>query len=99
MPSSPGYVRNYKQENKYKSTPAQIHARVERNRIRRELLKQGKVHIGDHKEEDHIKPLSHGGSSDLSNIRVVSRSANDSFKRNSKGALVSQISTRERKGK
>ena len=99
MPSSPGYVRNYKQENKYKSTPAQIHARVERNRVRRELLKKGKVHIGDGKEEDHIRPLSHGGSSGLSNIRVVSASANDSFKRNSQGKLVSQTSTKERKRK
>ncbi len=100
MPSSPGYVRNYKQENKYKSTPAQIHARVIRNKARREALKRGVVHIGDNREVDHITPLSKGGSNALSNQRVVSASTNDSFRRNSKGALVSQVSRKERsKGK
>lgn len=100
MPSSPGYVRDYKQENKYKSTPDQIHKRVLRNKARRAMLKAGKVHIGDHKEVDHITPLSKGGSGGVHNLRVVSASANDSFKRNAKGALVSQTSKREqRKGK
>ncbi len=97
MPSSPNYKRDYKQEDKYKETPAQIHARVLRNKARRELLKEGKVHIGDGKEVDHIRPLSKGGSGARSNLRVVSASTNDSFKRNSKGALVSQVSTKERK--
>lgn len=98
MPSSPNYKRNYKQENKYKSTPEQIHARVLRNKARRELMAEGKVHKGDGKEVDHTKPLSTGGSNSRSNLRVVSASTNDSFKRNSKGALVSQVSTKERKG-
>lgn len=97
MPSSPGYKRDYAQENKYKSTPEQIHARVLRNKARREALKAGIVHIGDHKEVDHIKPLSKGGSNARSNQRVVSASANDSFRRNSKGALVSQQSAKDKK--
>lgn len=97
MPSSPNYKRDYKQENKYKSTPEQIHARVLRNKARREMLKAGKVHIGDGKEVDHIKPLSKGGSGGIGNLRVVSASRNDSFKRDSRGHLVSQASTKERK--
>jgi 5-methylcytosine-specific restriction endonuclease McrA len=96
MPSSKGYVRNYAQENKYKSTPEQIHARVIRNKNRAEGLKKGIVHKGDGKEIDHKVPLSKGGSAGGSNLRVVSASSNDSFKRNSKGALVSQVSTKER---
>jgi hypothetical protein len=95
MPSSKNYKRDYKQENKYKAQPAQIAARVERNAARKEMLAQGKVHKGDNKEVDHVKPLSKGGSGDASNLRVVSASANDSFKRNSKGGLVSQTSKRE----
>jgi hypothetical protein len=95
MPSSPGYIRNYKQEDKAKATPAEIHKRVLRNKARRDLMKKGLVHKGDGKEVDHIKPLSKGGTAAASNLRVVSASANDSFKRNAKGALVSQTSTKE----
>jgi len=99
MPSSTNYKRNYKQENKYKSTPDQIHKRVLRNKARRQALREGKVHIGDNKEVDHIVPLSKGGSGGKHNQRIVSASTNDSFKRNSKGALVSQISKREKRRK
>ena len=84
-----------KQENKYKSSPEQIHRRVLRNKARREALAQGKVHIGDNKEVDHIRPLSKGGSNNASNRRIVSASSNDSFRRNKRGGLVSQISKRE----
>lgn len=96
MPSSPNYKRDYKQENKYKAKPEQIKARVERNKARAEMMAKGKVHKGDGKEVDHIKPLSKGGSGGNNNLRVVSASSNDSFKRNSKGGLVSQTSFRER---
>ena len=100
MPSSPNYKRDYKQENKYKAQPAQIKARVARNKARADALADGLVHKGDNKEIDHKVPLSKGGSNSRSNLRVVSASSNDSFKRNAKGALVSQTSTKEkRKGK
>lgn len=95
MPSSKNYKRDYQQENKYKSTPEQIHARVLRNKARREAISAGLVKKGDGKEIDHIKPLSKGGSNARSNLRAVSASANDSFRRNSKGALVSQTSRKE----
>lgn len=96
MPSSPNYKRDYKQENKYKSTPAQIKAREERNKARAQLMAKGVVHKGDGKEVDHIKPLSTGGKNVASNLRVVSAASNDSFKRNSRGGLVSQTSSKER---
>ena len=95
MPSSPGYVRDYKQENKYKSTPEQIHRRVLRNRARREALRAGLVHKGDNKQVDHIKPRDKGGSNAKSNQRIVSSSENESFRRNAKGGLVSQVSKKE----
>ena len=49
MPSSKGYKRDYQQENKYKAQPAQIKARVERNKARAEALTAGTVHKGDSK--------------------------------------------------
>lgn len=99
MPSSPGYKRDYQQENKYKSTPEQIHRRVLRNKARREALAAGLVHKGDHKQVDHIKPLDKGGSNAKSNQRIVSASENESFRRNHKGGLVSQTSKREAGGR
>lgn len=91
--------RDYQQENKYKAQPEQIKARVERNRARAMMIKAGKAKVGDGKEVDHKTPISHGGKTVMSNLRVVSASENDSFKRNSKKQLVSQISDRERKKK
>lgn len=99
MPSSPGYKRDYKQENKYKSRPDQIAKRVARNAARREALRKGLVRKGDSKQVDHIKPLSKGGTNSPGNLRVVSHSANESFRRNSKGGLVSQTSKKESRRK
>jgi hypothetical protein len=97
MPSSKNYKRNYSQENVYKSSPKQIALRVARNKARREAEEKGLVKKGDGKHVDHIRPLSKGGTNSSSNQRIVSASENASFKRNSKGALVSQTSSRERK--
>ena len=99
MPSAKGYVRDYGQENKYKSTPDQIHKRVLRNKARAEAEAKGLVHKGDGKQVDHKTPLSKGGSNAASNLRVVAHGANESFKRNSKGSMVSQTSRRERSRK
>ena len=89
--------RDYQRENLYKAQPAQIKARVERNKARRIMEQAGKVHKGDGKQVDHIVPISKGGKTIPSNLRVVSASSNDSFRRNSKRQLVSQTSKRERK--
>jgi hypothetical protein len=100
MPYQKNGIRDYKKENeKYKSKPAQIKAREERNKARAMLMKQGKVKKGDGKAVDHIKPLSKGGKTVNSNLRAVPASQNNSFKRNSKSKLVSQTSSRERKGR
>lgn len=75
-------ARNYKEEYaKYQSKPDQIKKRAERNHARLEMEKAGKVHKGDKKDVDHIKPLVKGGSNDVSNMRVIPRSQNRSFAR------------------
>lgn len=88
--------RDYQKENEYKAQPLQVQYREERNKARALMEKTGKVHKGDGLQVDHIVPLSKGGTTTLSNLRVVTASANDSFKRNSKRQLVSQTSTKER---
>ncbi len=74
--------RNYEKEYKnYQGSKEQIKRRGMRNKARREMEKAGKVHKGDGKDVDHTKPLVKGGSNSTSNLRVRSRSANRSFKR------------------
>ena len=76
-------ARDYKKENKVtKSKPKNIKKRVLRNKLRRVAIKMGLVKKGDGKELDHIKPISKGGSSKKSNIRVTTKSKNSSFDRN-----------------
>lgn len=96
MPSSPGYKRDYKQENKYKSTPEQIHKRVLRNKARREAIEDGLVKKGDGKDVGHKQALSKGGTNAKSNLQVQSRSSNTSFARNSDGSMKSEVSRKER---
>tara|TARA_R110000823_G_scaffold247454_1_gene371204 strand:+ start:519 stop:806 length:288 start_codon:yes stop_codon:yes gene_type:complete len=76
-------ARDYERENKVtKSKPKNIKKRVERNKVRTQAIKDGIVAKGDGKELDHIKPISKGGSSKKSNIRVTTKSENSSFDRN-----------------
>jgi 5-methylcytosine-specific restriction endonuclease McrA len=91
-------MRDYKRENKYKAQPEQVKFREERNKARKIMQDQGKVHKGDGLQVDHIVPLSKGGKTVPSNLRVVPAGVNDSFKRDSKHRLVNQTSKRERRG-
>lgn len=76
--------RDYRSEyDKYQGTPEQKKNRALRNAARRKFAKAGKVHKGDGKDIDHIKPVSKGGKNTGGNLRVVSKSANRSFARKS----------------
>lgn len=93
-------VRDYKRENElYNSKPEQIKNRSERTVARRKANEDGTTSKGDGKDLDHKKPLSRGGTSAKSNLRVVDKSTNRSFARNADGSLKSQTSKRERKKK
>jgi hypothetical protein len=88
--------RDYKKQNAlYNSKPAQVKAREEQNKGRQAALKAGTAHKGDGTNVDHIKPLSKGGKTIPSNLRVVPASQNHSFSRNKDGSLKSQTSKRE----
>ncbi len=66
-------ARDYKKEyERDHSHPSQIAARAARNAARVTMgLKKG-----DGKEVDHKRPLSKGGSTGESNLRVISRHSN-----------------------
>ena len=88
--------RPYKREYDLELKRGEHEARMERQRARRKLDKEGVSRKG--KDIAHVKALSKGGSN-KDGIRVESASANRSFKRNSQHKLVSEISTKERKKK
>lgn len=66
---------NYKKENKWEDTHAQVKRREDRNRARRKATKSGRVHKGDRKELDHVGFHRRGSLAHVP-TRVVSRAAN-----------------------
>lgn len=98
MPYMKDGKRDYKREDQWDANhPGRAQDRQERHKARAIETAAGKVHKGDGKDVDHTKPLSKGGKTVTSNLRVVSASTNRSFSRNSDSSLKSQTSKRERK--
>ena len=87
------YSKEYEQ---YQGTEEQKKKRAERNKARRQALREGKVKKGDGKDVAHRKAIDKGGSL-KDGVRVESKEANRSFRRDSKGNLVSEKSKREAK--
>jgi hypothetical protein len=88
--------RPYQKEYSQQVDRGEHEARMERQRARRKLDKEGVARKG--KDVAHVKALSKGGSN-KNGLRVESASTNRSFKRNSQHKLVSEVSTKERKKK
>ena len=92
-------ARDYKSEyQSYQGTPEQKKNRAKRNAARAKLMKAGKVKKGDGMDVAHVRAFDKGGTNG-DGLRVEPKSKNRSFKRDSKGNLVSEVSARERKKK
>lgn len=90
-------ARDYKREYAtYQGTEEQKKKRAQRNKARRQLMKEGKVRKGDGMDVSHKKALDKGGSN-KDGLFVQTDNANRSFKRDAKRNLVSEVSKRERK--
>ena len=77
--------RDYKDEYaRYQGTSEQKKKRAVRNNARRRLERKGRVSKGDGNDVDHKTSLKNGGSNSDDNLRVVSKSKNRGFSRNSK---------------
>lgn len=89
--------RPYKKEyEEYQGTEQQKKNRAQRNAARRKLMREGKVHKGDGNDVAHRKAIDKGGST-KDGVMVEAKTANRSFRRDSKGNLVSERSKREAK--
>ena len=69
--------RDYTKE-RLAERPERVKERAKRNKARRELMREGKVKKGDGKVVDHKKPLTKGGGTGRSNLRVQSAKASHS---------------------
>jgi hypothetical protein len=75
-------ARDYRREyDNYQGKPEQLKNRAKRNAARAKMIKAGRVQKGDGKDVDHKQPLSKGGSTSTSNLKVTSVHANRSYKR------------------
>lgn len=82
------YKRDYKQEYaNYNGTEEAKKKRAQNNKARRMMMREGLVQKGDGKDVDHKTPLSKGGTTARSNLRVKTASDNRSFPRKSSGAM------------
>lgn len=74
MPFTTNGKRDYKRELswEHKKKPNRVKDRAARNKAR----KKAGLKVGDSRQADHVKPLTEGGSTKQSNVRVVSKLAN-----------------------
>lgn len=76
--------RPYKKEyEQYDGTEKVKKKRAARNKARHMMEEAGLVHKGDGKDVDHKTPISKGGRTTRSNLRVKASSDNRSYPRNS----------------
>jgi hypothetical protein len=95
--------RPYAKEYQQQKERGENDRRMERQRGRRKLDKDmpdgngnGKADAREGKDVAHVKALDKGGSN-KNGLRIESVAKNRSFKRDSKGNLVSEVSKKERK--
>jgi len=79
MPKSSPAKLAYQRE--YNKRPEEKEKGVERRRLRRELIREGKVAIGDGKDIDHKKMLDKGGAHGKGNARITSQEENRGWRK------------------
>lgn len=88
MPSSPGYVRDYKQEKKTSDARGEKPDNAVRKKARRIMVAKGMVKKHDGKDVDHKVALAHGGAKTApSNLRAMPAAQNRSFERTASGGM------------
>ena len=102
MPFMTNGKRDYKKELswEHKKKPNRVKDRAQRNAARSTVAKKlGKKPTAISGDVGHKKAVGRGGKNGLANLFIQSPGANRSFARNSKGAMISETSKKERKKK
>jgi len=79
--SNKGGPAKARYDKQYNARPEQVEKRMDRNRARAQLEKEGLVHKGDGRDIDHKQMLAKGGSNARSNLRVVSETKNRGWRK------------------
>lgn len=75
--------RKLEYQKAYNARPEEVKKRVANNAARREMMKEGKVRVGDGKDVAHKKSLENGGSNAKGNLAVQSREQNRGWRKGS----------------
>jgi len=102
MPFMTNGKRDYKKELQWEHTKkkTRVKDRAQRNAARATVAKKNGVKATSIKGDvGHKKAVSKGGKNGLANLFVQNPGENRSFRRNSKGGMISEKSKREHKKK
>lgn len=102
MPFQTNGKRDYKRELRWEHTKKKkrVKDRAQRNAARAKVADQrGTKATSIAGDVGHKKAVSKGGKNSLSNLFVQSPASNRSFSRTRKGAMKSEMSKRERRGR
>ena len=77
----------------YNRRPEQIRKRVQRDKARRLLMKEGLVKKYDGKDVNHKNPIRSGGGNERSNLSVQSRSTNRAWAKKKGSTVASKKAT------
>jgi len=77
----------------YNHRPEQIRKRVQRDKARRLLMKEGLVKKYDGKDVNHKNPIRSGGGNERSNLSVQSRSTNRAWAKKKGSTVASKKAT------
>jgi hypothetical protein len=69
----------------YNKKPEEKEKGVERRRLRRELIREGKVSVGDSRDINHKKPLDAGGGHGKKNAEVTTQKENRGWRKKNPG--------------
>lgn len=83
MPKSTPQKLRYQKA--YNARPENVNKREKNNAARRQLMREGLVHVGDGKDVGHRRPLERGGTNARSNLEVQSRKENRGWRRGQSG--------------
>ena len=86
MPKSTPHKLEY--QRKYNARPEMVNRREANNAARREMIREGKAHVGDGKDVAHRRPLDRGGNNARTNLEVQSRKENRGWRRGKSGYRV-----------